>query len=159
MKTRVIPAQVTTVEDKIAGNLNFTQILLLVASVLVSSGIFIVLPKPFAFELYKLVIIILIFGIFGTMAIRIHERIVLSWMVLFVSYALRPHIYVFDKNTTFGRPVFRAHKEANINKKTNPLKIAEEISPKFGLDYFSAARSTNFNIQITQKGAKAVKSI
>jgi hypothetical protein len=37
MRTRVIPAQITTVEDRIAGNLNLTQILLLMIPVILGT--------------------------------------------------------------------------------------------------------------------------
>ena len=33
MKTTVVPAQVTTVEDKIAGNLSFVQIIILIITI------------------------------------------------------------------------------------------------------------------------------
>jgi hypothetical protein len=39
MRTTVIPAQITTVEDRIAANLNLTQIILLLASLFVATFI------------------------------------------------------------------------------------------------------------------------
>lgn len=44
MRSTVIPAQVTTVEDTIAGNLTITQIMLLIAPVLLSTAIYAVVP-------------------------------------------------------------------------------------------------------------------
>ena len=40
MKMTVVPAQVTTVEDRIIGNLGFSQILLLIVPVFAAAGIF-----------------------------------------------------------------------------------------------------------------------
>ena len=46
MKMTVVPAQVTTVEDRIIGSLGFSQILLLVIPIFVSAGVFALVP-PF----------------------------------------------------------------------------------------------------------------
>src|SRR3990172_5802674 len=122
MKTRVIPAQVTTVEDKIAGNLNFTQILLLIASVIISTGIYATLPEPMKFNLYKFLLIVSVFIIFGTLSLRLKERVVLNWLVLLLTYSLRPNLYIFDKNTTY----LRLTREINA-KKTKGTKTKKEI--------------------------------
>ena len=160
MKTRVIPAQVTTVEDKIAGNLNFTQILLLVASVLIATGIFVLFPKPMSLELYKLPLIIGTFGILGMLAFRVRDRVVLSWVVLLVSYMLRPRIYVFDKNSTFARPICKISKSnSKLTRKPKAVQEAKIPVNKDGLDYFSVARSTNYDIKLNAKGARAVKTL
>lgn len=46
MKTTVVPAQITTVEDKIAGSLTFTQIIMLVIPLLTSTAIYVlILPS------------------------------------------------------------------------------------------------------------------
>jgi len=51
MKTTTVPAQVTTVEDRLAGNLSLTQLLLLVCPVFVSCLIYVVFP-PFIKNIY-----------------------------------------------------------------------------------------------------------
>ena len=47
MKTAIVPAQVTTVEDKVAGNLNLTQLLLIASPVFVRGVIYAVFPPSF----------------------------------------------------------------------------------------------------------------
>lgn len=98
MRTTVIPAQVTTVEDTIAGSLNLTQIVLLLSSLFVITFIYAVFPKPMMISYYKILLFILTFAIFGGLAIRIKGKIVLSWLFVLSAYYLRSRYYVFDKN-------------------------------------------------------------
>ena len=44
MRSTVIPAQITTVEDKIAGNFNLVQILLMMAPVLIATLLYTIIP-------------------------------------------------------------------------------------------------------------------
>ena len=53
MKVRSIPAQITTVEDKIAGNLNLTQILLLMIPVFWLMIVYTIFPPYMEFSVYK----------------------------------------------------------------------------------------------------------
>jgi hypothetical protein len=104
VKTSIVPAQITTVEDKVAGNLSLSQLLLLSAPVFAGSAIYIVLPPALSMPLYKtLVAGILAFG-FGLLAIRIKGRILLLWVITVGRYCLRPRYFVFDKNSTHLRP-------------------------------------------------------
>lgn len=103
MKTTVIPAQITTVEDKIAGNLNLTQIILLLSSLFVATFIYAVLPAKLSFSIYKIVLILLQFLAFGILSLRIKGRVILNWIFLLSSYYFRPKYYVFNKNDLFQR--------------------------------------------------------
>ena len=98
MRTTVIPAQVTTIEDTIAGSLNLTQIALLLSSLLVITFIYAVFPKPMMISYYKVLLFVLTFATFGGLAVRIKGKIVLSWFFVLSAYYLRPRYYVFDKN-------------------------------------------------------------
>lgn len=103
MKTTTIPAQITTVEDKIAGNLNFTQIILLLSSLFVGTFIYTVLPAKMQFSAYKIPLIILEFLVFAGLALRIKGRIVIQWLVVLFRYWMRPRVYVFNKNELYLR--------------------------------------------------------
>lgn len=105
MKTTVIPAQVTTVEDRIAGNLTFSQLLLMTAPVFLSGIIFAFLPPFMNIKGYKLLTCIAILIVFFTLAIRIKGRIVLSWISLLGRYRLRPRYFIFNKNDLYLRNV------------------------------------------------------
>ena len=54
MRTTIVPAQMTTVEDRIAGNLNFTQIFLLVTALLYPNSIGMQMFRQEGFENYRL---------------------------------------------------------------------------------------------------------
>lgn len=103
MKTTIIPAQITTVEDTIAGNLNLTQILLLLGMLFYITFVYAVLPEKFHFTGYKIPLIIFGSIFIGIFALRIKGRIVLSWFMVLARYFLRPGHYLFDKNTTYLR--------------------------------------------------------
>lgn len=103
MRTTVIPAQITTVEDKIAGNFNLTQIVLLLVSLFVATFIYAVFPQRLHFSIYKIVLIIIQFLIFILLSLRIRGRIVLNWLFILSSYYLRPGFYIYSKNDTYLR--------------------------------------------------------
>lgn len=105
MRTTVIPAQITSVEDKIAGNLNFTQLLLLVVPVILNCLIYTLLPERMQLNMYKGILMISSFIIFATLAIRVKGKVLVSWLILILQYNLRPKYYLFNKNDLSGRKV------------------------------------------------------
>ncbi len=158
MKTNPIPAQVTTVEDKIAANLSLTQLILLLAPLFISVFVFAVLPERMYFSLYKIILIILSLIIFLTLAIRVKERIVLTWLILLVAYYLRPHLFLFDKNDDYLRkekhpPDDEIEKTASRQpipakkEKKNHLSILNLIQ----LENLMNARNTRMSIKFSQK--------
>jgi hypothetical protein len=71
MKMTVVPAQVTTVEDRIIGSLGFSQILLLVVPIFISAALFAVLSPVMGSAVYKYIIMGIIALICCILAIRI----------------------------------------------------------------------------------------
>jgi hypothetical protein len=127
MRTNIIPAQITTVEDKIAGNLSFTQIILLLGSLFLSVFIYAAVPTKLEFTTLKIILILITLTLFSTLSLRTKDRIILSWLALLVSYYIRPKVFVFDKNSTYLR------KGAGINTKKNnkkPGKLKFKIENK-----------------------------
>lgn len=158
MKTTPIPAQVTTVEDKIAGGLSMVQLILLLTPLFISVFVFAVLPERMYFNLYKVVLMVLSLVFFLTLAIRVKERIVLTWLILLVSYHLRPHIFVFDKNDDYLREDKPSKnnevKNSSTNKQTlkkkekkNKLSVLNLIQ----LENLINARNTEMTIKFSQK--------
>ncbi len=90
MKMTVVPAQVTTVEDRIIGTLGFSQILLLIVPVFASAGIFTLLPPFMGSAIYKYVVMGVVAMIFCILAIRIKGKIVAFWLVTILRYNLQP---------------------------------------------------------------------
>jgi hypothetical protein len=121
MRTTIVPAQVTTVEDKIAGNLGITQLLLLTMPIFGGSLLFVGLPPFFSYATYKIVVIMCFAVMCGTLAIRIKGKILLLWGIVIFRYNLRPRYYVPDCNHIHLR---------NISSETKPEKIAKETQPK-----------------------------
>lgn len=126
MKATIVPAQITTVEDKIAGNLSLNQLVLLVASVFIGSAIFIVLPPSLEFMVYKAVIIGIVAVICCALAIRIKGRILLLWLTIILKYRMRPRYYIFNKNSLYLRePQNKAQQREIVEAQED--EIPEEI--------------------------------
>ncbi len=103
MKTRIIPAQITTVEDKIVGNLSLTQIILLMIPVFWFMIVYTLFFPFMHFAWYKMPLF-LIFGLSSLiLSIRIKEKIILSWLTVLLRYTTRPKYYVFNKNDSYLR--------------------------------------------------------
>ncbi|MDD2823153.1 MAG: hypothetical protein PHQ59_03645 [Candidatus Daviesbacteria bacterium] len=133
MRTTIIPAQITTVEDKIAGNFNLAQILLLLASLFIAVFIYSVLPERLHFTLYKLPLIALEFIVCCTLALRIKGRIVLSWLFILAGYYFRPSFYISNKNDLYLRDIVLDSVATMETKKALRAKEAknEESVPIF----------------------------
>lgn len=110
MKTSVIPAQITTIEDKIAGNLNLTQIILLLGTLVLATIIYAVFPPSMNFSLYKLPLIIISSLICLSLALRIKNKVVLEWVLILLRFNLRPRFYLYDKNDLYLRNVIEDEK-------------------------------------------------
>jgi len=103
MKTSVVPAQVTTIEDRIVGSLSLSQVLLLVIPVFIGAALYVGLPPFFHGALYKYAAIVLIALLSSLLAIRIKGKIVMLWILVLAKYNLRPRHIVFNKNTAANR--------------------------------------------------------
>jgi len=103
MRTTIIPAQITTVEDKIAGSLNMTQILILMAPILWTAIIYILLMPSMKLTPLKLVLIIISTATSGILALRIKDKIIAEWLGVLMKYRLRPKYYLFNKNDLTNR--------------------------------------------------------
>jgi hypothetical protein len=106
MKQTAVPAQVTTVEDRIVGNLGLGQVVLLALPVVGAGAVFSGLPPIMHLALYKLVLVILCTAICGTLAIRIKGKILLLWLIIRLRYNLRPGYYVYTKNSLANRELY-----------------------------------------------------
>jgi len=94
MKSTTVPAQITSVEDDIAGSLSMTQVVLLVIPIFTSALVFAGLPPTMHLAIYKIILLI-IFGLPPLLlAIRVREIIVLRWLLLVVGYSFRPKQYL-----------------------------------------------------------------
>ncbi len=105
MRTTIIPAQITTVEDKIAGSLNFSQILLLMVPVIWGTLVYTVFSPAMKVAPYKLSLVLLVTVACLILAIRIKEKIVAEWVGILLRYQIRPKYWIFTKNDLTERTV------------------------------------------------------
>lgn len=158
MKTTIIPAQVTTVEDMIAGNFNLTQIVLLVSSLFINTFIYALVSPQLSLNVFKMTLFILVFAICCILAFRFKQRLILHWLFILATYILRPHLYVFNKNNAFARPVIH-EKKAHHKPLLSILpkrKQQTNVFPQF--DYQQLSRNTSMNVEFKRNGKLIIKN-
>ena len=163
MKTTTVPAQVTTVEDRLAGNLSLSQLLLLVCPVFVSCAIYVVFPPFLKISIVKVTMSVSLFIFFGIMAIRIKGKIVFQWLVLVLRYRNRPRYYLYNKNDSiFRQQVVDSAKstkpvQSPEIKKPNILPLIDLATPEIArLETAIADPRSNFNFRQNRKGVLSV---
>lgn len=97
MKTSIVPAQIMTVEDRIAANLSLTQMILLIIPVFFSALIFAVLPPFFKLDPLKLALA----GLFALLpfglAIRFRGEVVFKTLRTALTFWFRPRLYLLSR--------------------------------------------------------------
>lgn len=111
MRTTAVPAQVTTVEDRIMGNLSFSQMILITGPLFFSAALFAVLPPFMSSSPYKYVTSGILLFLGGVLAIRVKGKILALWMITILRYNLRPKYYLFNKNSSALRDMYISKKE------------------------------------------------
>jgi len=139
MRTTVIPAQITTVEDKIAGNLNLTQIMILMVPVFWSTIVYSILSPKMGLSWYKLPLILIVLFSCLILSLRIKGKVVLNWLFILLTYYLRPKYYLFNKNDSYLRtldlPVF-AKRELRLFKAKTNRREAKQTKITFSFSDF-----------------------
>lgn len=162
MRSTVVPAQVTTVEDKIAGNLGLSQLLLLTLPIFGGSAMFVVLPPFFSYAVYKVVLMVCFAALCGLLAIRIKGRILLLWVIAISRYNLRPRYYVFDKNAIYERDVMPAIQHQEPEQLTEPKKGVQPAPPRLStaelvrVEDIIANPQANLHLKTNRKGELSV---
>jgi hypothetical protein len=123
MKQTVVPAQVTTVEDRIIGNLGMTQVILLSLPVLTTGLVFVAFPPAMHISVYKLVCLTALLIICGGLAVRFKGKLMLYWIIVVLRYNLRPGYYLFNKNSSSQRNL-------NFDTPGKPLDDTEPVVAK-----------------------------
>ena len=162
MKTTIVPAQITTVEDKVAGNLSFTQLMLLVVPVFVGGAVFTFMPPFMGITALKTVIFAGVALLFLTLAIRIKGRLVLEWIVVLTRYNQRPRFVVYNKNDAHLRSSYDVSIEEAEELVDESTEAPEMKSLHLGVDqllrYESALNDPKKDIRFetTKKGGLRV---
>lgn len=160
MKTTVVPAQVTTVEDRVAGNISFRQLLLMIAPVFIDTPLLMLTPPLFKVTLLKCVIGSIIASVFLLLAIRIKGKLVIDWFGIVVRYRRRPTYYLFNKNSDYLRAsevISQKHaaKPVAVKKKREHLHLPHiPIANRAALETVMADPRANFRIKSTKGGLR-----
>lgn len=159
MKTQVIPAQITTVEDKIAGNLNLTQIMLLLFPVFWTTLVFTILSPRLQFTLFKFPLVLSVLILCLVLAVRIKGKVVLNWAFTILRYNLRPKYYVFNKNDSYLRTLDLPTFEEKLKVQTKKEVVVEEkvkspssVGDLIKLDNLLKNPKYSFSFKETKKG-------
>jgi hypothetical protein len=159
MKTTTVPAQITTIEDKIAGNLTLQQMVLLASPVFIDFALYALLPTTLKLNAYKLTLMFLITSVASLLAIRVKNKIILTWAITILSYNARPGYYVFNKNNIYLRAqaaILVDKAEQHITPTTKQLipqqvaRLSEE--DVFRLERILANPSANLSIATSKRG-------
>jgi hypothetical protein len=159
VRISIVPAQITTVEDKIAGNLTVQQAAYLGIPVLFGFVAAVLFPPSGEFSTYKIVLIVIVFVLSALLAVRIKGRIVAQWLVLLAKFAARPRYFVYDKNSSYLRTE-KSHKgdevvvkeTVEIKKKIGiqPLKMAQHEVVR--LEQFARDSRAGVRFEVGKKG-------
>lgn len=131
MRSTVVPAQITTVEDKIAGSLGISQLILLTLPVFGGGALFTLLPPFFSYAIYKIILLTILAALCGVLAIRIKGKVILFWCIALLRYNLRPRFYIFNKNDSHLRdtaPVVKEEKTAQPTKVSRLRPMIPKLS-------------------------------
>ncbi len=163
MKVTVVPAQVTTVEDRIIGNLGFSQMLLLIVPVFLGAALFAGLPPAMGSSTYKFVVMGILAFICCMLAIRIKGKIIALWLVTILRYNLRPKFYIFNKNTTALREDYEDVPTEQVDTANTSLPVATKQLSKLELHELVKVLATIDNpasrlrFETTKKGSLHVR--
>ena len=162
MKITVVPAQVTTVEDKIMGSLSLSQLMILLLPVFIGAALFAVLPPAMGSAIYKYVLVGILAVICLILSIRIKGKIVALWIVTILRYNLRPKYYLFNKNVTTLRTDYSDVKRTDTKSETAAKEHRLSI-PRLGTLETARVLATienpasNLRFETTKKGGLHVR--
>lgn len=158
MRTTIIPAQITTVEDKIAGSLNFAQILLLMLPVLWGTLVYTIFIPTMKLAPYKISLVVLVSAISLVLAVRIKDKIIAEWIGILLRYKLRPKFYIFNKNDITERLVDLPFEPVTNHRKVvakTTKGLTKELSIKELIKFEQAMASKNLAVSF-RYGRKSI---
>ncbi len=159
MRTTVIPAQITTVEDKIAGSLNLTQLMLLMVPVFWTTIVYTILTPAMHIVWYKIPLVVAVLIASLGLAIRINGVIVFNWLFIVLSYRLRPKLFIFNKNDTYLKEIvlpveIQPTMQLSLNKRISSVKSTSGVNVKdfLLLQRFMKRRKMKLRYRSSAKG-------
>ena len=162
MRTTVVPAQITSVEDKIAGNLTFTQLLLMIVPIFIGAALFVFLPPFTAFKIYKVAIVSIITITCLVLAMRIKGLLVMEWIAILTRYNSRPEVYahginsVYLRDTSVEEPAVKKRAKAKKNVVAKQFKQTR-LPQLVRLEEALASPDADFHFVVNKKGGLNVR--
>jgi hypothetical protein len=153
MKQTVVPAQITTIEDRISGRLSFQQLMLLAAAIFLDFAIYAALPRAMHLNMYKLALLLVITLTTGLSAVRIKGKILLNWAITIARYNARPRRFVFNKNDGYMRYELLELEEPNepaedtASRPTRKIKQSLSDHDRLKLDNLLARSAVRYSIR------------
>lgn len=157
MKTTVVPAQITSVEDRIAGNFTFAQILLFIAALLVGTSIYLLVTPRSGLSTLKTILVILQFIFFGGLAIRYQGKILAQWLSTYFRFYNRPRYYIFTKSDLTHREIVLPElKQEDITSKTSEkpktIRPTMSLDEQLRVERLMGDSSLTLSLEIARKG-------
>lgn len=116
----MVPAQILTIEDTIAGNLTMKQLALIGVSVLGSGSIYFLIEPANKVSLLKFLLLAVFNAVVLGSAIRLKGVLLMDWAFVGLVYMLRPRYWIYDKASTYLR----------ITEQTKADSREEEVTPE-----------------------------
>jgi len=158
MKRSIVPAQITTVEDKVLGNLSPMQAGLISVPLVVGVLFYVVLPKHFHFETYKLALLLGLELIGATLSIRVNDQMLAFWLAMRLQYNLRPRYYIYNKNDTYLRNIPAEQEAPAVSDEKDQTATKQVLLPKMPIsaavrmEEIMADASVNLRLRTGKKG-------
>jgi hypothetical protein len=148
MKHINVPAQVTTIEDKIVGDLTLTQLSLMVLAIFLDFAAYASLPRAMHLSMYKFVFVFILTSLLFASAIKINGKIVLVWFMTLSRYRFRQKLYVFNKNSNYLRTYSCDKEDKKFTEETKHHATKSKAAPSAFEDL---SRLDNFNFTFKQE--------
>ncbi len=156
MKTVIVPAQITTIEDVVIGSLTVTQLITLAIPVF-ACLVCVVLPPSFTVAVYKVCVVAGLYCVCWPLAIRWHNRLIARHIWIARRYARRPGYYVCDKNASIydSLPSRQNDSPPDIEPPTRALPHPMpplDIQDRMAYDVYAANTHHTPRYHISKKG-------
>ena len=103
MKTAIVPAQVTTIEDRIAGNFTIAQFMIFMLALGAATLLYLLMAPTYHFNPGKTVAIVTTLTLIAPLAIRIQGKIVADWLIILSRFLRRPSSAACSRSRSTGR--------------------------------------------------------
>lgn len=151
MRISIIPAEITSVEDKIFANLNMKQVVMVVIPFIFSLLMYFLLPNFSRFNAYKIILSFCILSICLFLSIRIKSVVMLDHLLIRSSYLIRPKIYLSSIKTTKENGSIEEENKPELVLKNNSSSHFIDLNNFNKNSVFFITRKGDLNVRISEK--------